>query len=375
MIKSPGLSKVASSVSAGITCSSPDGQTGITADGHVVTADTNEPAIVYRNGECIGLQLLPAIENKLLWSGDFTQSSWSKSSADVELITEESPIEGASVYKLTESADSSGSIHRLQQSAPTGKGYGYFVVKAAKRTEAEVRAFSTSNNIAVFSLVDGSIISSSISSDRQPLSLKLNDGFFLLALPFEDGDTVLRLTTVLNGNREYIGDGVSGIYVTAAQWADGGLSDYVETTDSSKVRAEVELQENISLGQPFWFYAEIDNNAEGFTRDWCYLDATSQKRLFYSINKNEVRVFDGDSAYSTNVPEGDKVIFFFARVSPSEIKFVANGGDIKVMPHFGSFLDSSSFRLRKGIFKDAFFGFSDFSDDEAIALTALEDEA
>ncbi|WP_290654492.1 hypothetical protein [Idiomarina sp.] len=65
VVKANGLSKVATSVADGITYTSPDGITGVAADGTIQTAGVNQPPIVYdpETGECLGLQTAPGTTN------------------------------------------------------------------------------------------------------------------------------------------------------------------------------------------------------------------------------------------------------------------------------------------------------------------------
>lgn len=77
VVKSVGLSKVATSVADGITYISPDGITGIAADGTIQTAGVNHPPIVYdpETGECLGLQTAPWKTNLVGTSSGFTTAT------------------------------------------------------------------------------------------------------------------------------------------------------------------------------------------------------------------------------------------------------------------------------------------------------------
>lgn len=132
VVKSVGLSKIATSVAEGITISNLDGITGIGPDGRIYDSGVGNVPIVYdpETGECLGVQTAPASTGLLLFSKKFDEPEWVKENA----TTASGDSISFAAASSFEEAFSGGERIRQPFSGTVGETYSfYFAIPPASQ--------------------------------------------------------------------------------------------------------------------------------------------------------------------------------------------------------------------------------------------------
>lgn len=213
--------------------------TYIDAAGVLQTAPANVAR--YQGGQ---LLVEGGATNLLTYSQDFGNSTWFKSSASVSVSATSSPI-AATCYKLTENtATASHSVaHALVTPAAGSQFVSFVIAKAAERSRIILRGVANNNFYANFDLAAGGVGVTGPGTSAGVVAL--SGGWFLcwVAKAFASaGSSGARSSVALapaDGLSDgYAGDGVSGVLLACAQFADGlDWSSYIPTTTAPATRA------------------------------------------------------------------------------------------------------------------------------------------
>lgn len=207
-------------------------------------------------GKPRGMLIEESRTNLLTWSEDFTQEAWITGGASITANANSAPDGSLSAVKLVE--DSTSGVHDIRQIlTQTESGLvltGYFKAGERRYVALLITSSSGSASRAVYDLVDGlvtEVLVDGTTAEIEPLA----DGWYRCVLR-SSADTVAsggyyRLSVGPNyTDREYQGDGTSGIYIWGAQLeAASTPSSYIKTEDSPATRSA----DNVSrvLGEEF----------------------------------------------------------------------------------------------------------------------------
>ncbi|RUO44982.1 phage head spike fiber domain-containing protein [Idiomarina aquatica] len=386
VVKTVGLSKIATSVAEGITYTSPDGITGIAADRTIQTAGVNQPAIVYdpETGECLGLQTAPGTTNLVEHSEDFTQSVYTRSSLTVTPSVFDSPLGTLQASKLVEN-DAVDANHFLYQTITTtiGERYSFTVfIAPSERTEARLLVNNLDNRFSCYlDLTTGYVVS----GDMPYKVKKLASGFLRVDITgiASQNNAALVVYPSVNGDSQYTGDGISGIYCAALQCNPGYPAPYQPTGATQMTRGAIGAIHSLSLSPPAltllfdFFYDFADSAILGvgdtfddtayITRSTIVVRSGGVSQGSYSFpefskGRHKVLITIGPAG-ATYFIDGKKVHTVTGALPPkvlSRISFSGGG--------FGASQPSS------GVYStlDAFLACRETSDSEGIALTTLE---
>ncbi|MBZ9612135.1 hypothetical protein I4W93_011075 [Rheinheimera sp. MA13] len=188
--------------------------------------------------EIIGLKSAAVRVNKLLKSNNFADSKWVKSGVTTSELTATPLIEGAKIWKISET--SVFGVHYITQSIllEANKIYTIVVVaKAAERQQLSLQTSSTINWLASKSsrvnLLDSTVI------DGEGKATQLYDGFteFSLTAQFGSvgGNGGVNLYLSKDGVNSYQGDGVSGIEIFTVDLVEGPIAGPPIITDTTSL--------------------------------------------------------------------------------------------------------------------------------------------
>lgn len=225
-----------------IQCTRASAATCFGPDGKLRTVAANVPRIDYDpvTGKCRGLLVEEGRTNSLLWSGSVAQTPWLKTNVSVEsavVITN-----GISLQKVIGNSGSDNT--HVQASVPhvVGSMYSFSaVVMAAGMRFAHLRVLGAVSSItrAIFDLSTGTVSSSSNVSYASVESL--GAGLYRLSVGFTTalaGNINARVQMSLDANTTLPADGVSGMYIGAAQVEQAtSATSYIPTEASAVTRA------------------------------------------------------------------------------------------------------------------------------------------
>jgi hypothetical protein len=175
----------------------------------------------YADGMCgASLVARSSRTNRVLWSEDITNASWTKVQATVAASAVQAPSYKNTADRVVE--NSATAVHRIESAYVT---LGVLVtasvfVKSSGRTQAFLQILGNSGAPSVVSstlivdLTDGSIVSGTA---REVIDI--GDGWWRISVDANtlSGDYSLRVGPALAGATSYLGDGTSGILAWGAQ--------------------------------------------------------------------------------------------------------------------------------------------------------------
>ncbi len=174
-----------------------------------------------------------AAANLLLYSSQFDNAAWSKSSSTVTVDTTMSPTGDINADKLVEVAATAAHMAIQSATAASNQPYTFSIaLKSAGRTFSTLQMDDgVGSNVvrAKFNLTTGAITNQAVvgtASGISTTSTYLGDGWWLCSLsgtPSSANSGNVRLIIAIVDHAPTVGDGVSGIYVAQAQLETGSV--------------------------------------------------------------------------------------------------------------------------------------------------------
>ena len=221
-----------------------------------------------------GLLIEEQRTNLLTRSEEFNDAAWTKSNATITADATTSPDGTATADKLVEALDVN-LVHSCLQGAVTVVSLGTYAatvfVKADTRTRVRIGYLvgGAGGVVADANLSAGTINAASAFGGGTAVSSSIqaiNNGWFRISVVGSgpagtSGDLRIELLDA-SGNRQYNGDGVSGVYIWGAQLEAGAFpTSYIPTTTTSLTRSvDVALVNTLS---PWYNATEGTIYAEG----------------------------------------------------------------------------------------------------------------
>jgi hypothetical protein len=212
------------------------------ANGVLQTAAANVARFDHNptTGESLGLLIEEQRTNLLTYSSEFDNAAWSKSNASVSANLVVAPDGAVSADKLVDTAASTN--HSVNQAATTVAATSYTwscYAKSAERTQIALEIYNGGTTYkAIFSLVDGSFVSSTGTGTYTVTPLA--GGWFRFAITGTASTTTTNafVYTASGGTTTYLGDGYSGIYIWGAQLEVGAFpTSYIPTVAAQVTRS------------------------------------------------------------------------------------------------------------------------------------------
>lgn len=243
--------------------------TVINKSGVLETIGIDEPAI-----SSDGINLYESYTNELLYSEDFSESSWTKSEITVESSSILDPAGSTGAYKLTPTTvDASHYIYQnITGELSTQYCLSYFV-KAGEYTKCKLVTGGVSwasSVVLTFDLASGTVITGETSDESLYDVEELNNGWYRLSImPTVGASTATNLSALLlpmNDGEEstFVGNGSSGIYAYGAQLTEASQPmPYIATTSTTVTRSEdlatIPLISNMPpVGESFTIIVDCD---------------------------------------------------------------------------------------------------------------------
>lgn len=353
VVKSAGLSKIATSVAEGITYTSPDGITGIAANGTIATAGVNEPPIVYdpETGECLGLQTAPNTTNLWEYSEDLTQPAWSKlgvasaafSSLDSPIVKNGTPVKFG---RLEAASSGTGALAVRQAIIFSDRSSFQVVFKPDQATSLFFRLSAAKDSRVGINPLSGEIQSNNFIGD---VDIKpLRGGAFLITVTDSGlGNSNYNAEVWLSksGSISTAGESWSvgeGAYLTGLQAEQGYPSPYQPTGGSQLSRgATYGHFSNIELPSRFSIYLEavLTTEQETSTPYIFGISTNDDTTNYVGVLRRTSNRLDARSNGITSSPS-----FAFTEGDPSRICIAYEGGVLSFYVN-GELVDSFSVEI------------------------------
>ena len=220
----------------------------INAAGQLEVVPANSPRIDFDpvTGRCPGLLVEESRTNLLTYSGDFTNAAWVKGRLSIGAPYGQTygALTGA---KLVEDSGGVTGTHSLSRTVSAAAGTTvtqYWIVAAGERSSVALRCAAPAVvGRAFFDLAAGVYRTDNANVTagmrRMMGSLWLIWATYAISSGGSSGTCQIELaTTYASGGIDYIGDGVSGVYVFGAQFEVGAFpTSYIPTTTAQVTRA------------------------------------------------------------------------------------------------------------------------------------------
>ena len=207
--------------------------TRVNSDGLIETVSTGVPRLDYPPlGGCPSLLLEPSRENKITYSEDINDSSWSKLNLTVTANDVISPDGSQTADKLVE--DSASSKHQLLKniSSYTELTVSFFAKKAER---SFISVEKSSWGTTVFDINNGTVVSGTGNI------VYYGNGWYRCSATYtaSPAQTQLYIIVMKDGSTNtYQGDGTSGLYLWGVQAEVGSYAtSYIPTAGSTVTRA------------------------------------------------------------------------------------------------------------------------------------------
>lgn len=212
------------------------------ASGFIETVNANLPRFDYNSLtlQCKGILIEEARTNLFLYSNQFDQFPWTVGDATISVNTTISPLGVQNADTLVEAANNS--VHFLfaiSALQPAGT-YTYSIyVKPNGRTKFRLQQNDTTAFAVLFDLTAQTVtpIAGGATGAIEPVK----NGWFRCSMTYTTA-VPITLTNVVyladsSGSISYLGDGVSGLHLSAAQLEAGAFAtSYIPTTTTSLTR-------------------------------------------------------------------------------------------------------------------------------------------
>ena len=294
--------------------------TFVNQQGLVATSSANTPRIDYSTGQAAFL-LEPQSTNLIPYSEDFSQGIWTKDNVTVTNGFT-SPAGDSSAYKLQLTQISGVHLLNIAVTSSSVKTYSVFAKQNGYK-RFRFNTGSSSNGYASFDLNNGSVVATGGTFYSSSSIEDYGNGWYKCSMTLlSNAPNKYNLAIEDdNGAVNFLGDGVSSIYVWGAQVeALPFSSSYIKTSGTTATR----VQESCTDATPTinseegTLYAEVSALAnDGTVRYFGLSDGSNSNRvviLFYgSANKVRGIVSSGGTKYVdfnysvTNLTESHKI--------------------------------------------------------------------
>ena len=190
-------------------------------DGFLEVLGNNVPCIDYSDGFPV-LLTQPQSTNLVTYSNDFSDASWTKSNATIISNTITSPDNSLNASKLVENSSTAEHIARTSATLTDTLTYTFSAyVKKAENDFIRLTAFATANTRVWFDLVNG-VVGTAQSLVLNPFIIPIGtNGWFRIGFSYLATTTGVKefglFTSKVDGDANYLGDGISGTYIYGAQ--------------------------------------------------------------------------------------------------------------------------------------------------------------
>jgi len=230
------------------TTSASNPATYVNISGVITAATNNQPRFDYDpvTLACKGLLIEESKTNFLLYSDQFNTVSWGKTNLTVTADSIISPDNTLSADKLVENTALTAS-HIIDQAASVTSGVTYTFSSFLKKAErgyalmAFVTGFPTT---AIQINLTTGVVTTGTGTPLNAFSQNIGNGWFRVGFSLTATSTtsiasprIYLSTDGLWANRNYTGDGTSGIYIWGAQFEAGAFpTSYIPTTTTALTR-------------------------------------------------------------------------------------------------------------------------------------------
>lgn len=297
--------------------------TYINSSGVVTAATDNQPRFDYDpiTLACKGLLIEESRANLFLYSEQFQQADWVKSSVTVDddaIVSPDGATDADKVILDSGVASASGIIRQQITKAASAITYTCsFYAKAGEFNSVRVifRDTASSANFvqAYFNLNLGTVSTAANAggtyTNPSASIAAAGNGWYRCALTGTTGTnttTDMRILQYNNGNSSVTGDGTSGIYIWGAQLETGAFAtSYIPTTTTALTRnADVATMTGTNFSD--WFNASAGSFVVqfGYTLNPAYSpyvlagNNDTERYMYINANSNQIRSYDGTSTNS-----------------------------------------------------------------------------
>jgi hypothetical protein len=207
------------------------------SDGLIKIASVDQPRFDFANtGECKGLLIEEARINLATYSEQFDHTSWVKANTTISINANTAPDGTLTADKLIES---NTYVHFIEKVINTVSGTSYTFSIYVKSSERSIIQLAAYTNVATSTNFD---LSAMTVSNQNGTIIDAGNGWRRCSFTLTSGFTGVGYFDVYlfkdSVTSNYVGDGVSGVYIWGAQVEAGSFStSYIPTTTASSTRA------------------------------------------------------------------------------------------------------------------------------------------